>query len=127
MEQGLKATPSASGDTCLSPPGVRSGSMVLKKSLPKFRVAESKKNRPPQPRSDDLNVEFCKASNCRGRRDAKFGRPFVKPELFNTIGRKLAFLHAHTAASYQPLNVVHRRAPLGEVTPNFRRLDGLSR
>jgi hypothetical protein len=69
-------------------PNVGFGSIVLKKSLPKFRVAESKKNRPLQPRSDGLNVEIGKASNCRGRRDAKFGRPFAKTEFFNTIGRK---------------------------------------
>ncbi|MFC5583419.1 hypothetical protein, partial [Rhodanobacter terrae] len=44
---------------------------------------------PRQSLSVGLNVQICTESNCRGRRDRRFGRPFVNTEFFNRIGHEL--------------------------------------
>ena len=59
--------------------------IVLKNSLRKFELVRSKKIGPRQSLSVGLNVQSCTESNCHGRRDRKFGRPFVKTEFFNRI------------------------------------------
>ncbi len=65
--------------------------IVLKNSFRKFEFVQSEKIRLRQSLSVGLNVQICTESNCRCRRDPKFGRLFVKTEFFNRIGRTETF------------------------------------
>jgi hypothetical protein len=89
------------GNDCLSP-------IVLKNSLRKFELVRSKKIGPQQSLSVGLNVQICTESNCHGRRDRKFGRPFVKTEFFNRIRRKLTFVRGATNRNIHFLTLASR-------------------
>ncbi len=78
--RGHKQDSKLIGNVCFWP-------IVLKNSLRKFELVRSEKMRPRQSLSVELNVQICTESNRHGRRDRKFGRPFVKKEFFNRIGR----------------------------------------